>query len=106
VFIAAASNLLPAAAIAGPWMAFAFGLLHGFGFSSVLAGLIPAAEGIWRPLLAFNLGVEAGQLAIVAVFFPLAWLLRSTRFYGTVIVKCGSMIICACALLWFWMRAF
>lgn len=106
VFIAAASNLLPAAANGGPWMAFAFGLLHGFGFSSVLAELIPDAAGIWRPLVAFNLGVEIGQLAIVAVFFPLAWLLRDTRFYRLVVVKGGSIIVCACAALWFFTRAF
>ena len=87
-------------------MAFAFGLLHGFGFSGVLSALIPATEGMWRPLLAFNLGVEIGQLAIVALFFPLAWLLRDTRFYTLVVVKGGSVIVCGCAALWFITRTF
>jgi hypothetical protein len=87
-------------------MAFAFGLLHGFGFSSVLAGLIPENGGIWRPLLGFNLGVEAGQLAIVVLFFPVAWRLRATRFYRLFVVKGGSLVICGCAALWFFARAF
>jgi hypothetical protein len=107
VFIAAACNFLPAAAgIGGPWMAFSFGLLHGFGFAGVLAELVPDTGQVWRPLLGFNLGVEVGQLAIVAVFFPLAWLLRGTQFYRLAIVRGGSAIVCACAALWFCARAF
>jgi hypothetical protein len=107
VFIAAACNFLPAAAgMSGPWMAFSFGLLHGFGFAGVLAELVPDTGQVWRPLLGFNLGVELGQLAIVAVFFPLAWALRDTRFYRLVIVRGGSAVVCACAVLWFCRRAF
>jgi len=107
VFIAAACNFLPAAAgIGGPWMAFGFGLLHGFGFAGVLAELVPDTGQVWRPLLAFNLGVELGQLAIVAVFFPLAWALRGTQFYRLAIVRGGSAVISACAVLWFCARAF
>lgn len=107
VFIAAASNLLPnRAASGGPWMAFAFGLLHGFGFAGVLAGLMPEDGSAWRPLLAFNLGVEAGQLAIVAVFFPLAWWLRATPFYRVVLLRAGSVAVCVCALVWFIARTF
>lgn len=50
-----------------PWLvAFAFGLLHGFGFAAALAEIgLPQGE-LPTALLAFNLGVEAGQLAIVA----------------------------------------
>ncbi len=107
VFIAAACNFLPAVAgIGGPWMAFSFGLLHGFGFAGVLAELVPDTGQVWRPLLGFNLGVELGQLAIVAVFFPLAWALRGTQFYRIVIVRGGSAVVCACAALWFCTRAF
>jgi len=61
---------------------------------------------LWRTLLAFNLGVEAGQLAIVALFLPGAYLLRQTRFYQTGVLYGGSAIAGLCALLWFWQRAF
>jgi hypothetical protein len=51
-----------------PWIvAFAFGLLHGFGFAGALAEIGLPPEGIAMPLLLFNLGVEAGQLIVVMV---------------------------------------
>lgn len=61
-----------------PWIvAFAFGLLHGFGFSGTLSRLgIPSAE-IPQALLFFNLGVEAGQLAFVTFFLGFVFSLRS-----------------------------
>lgn len=106
VFIAAISNFMPAIAAAfGPWMAFAFGLLHGFGFASVLAGLVSRSAEAWRPLLAFNLGVELGQFAIVALFFPLAWAVRTKRFYRSGVVRAGSALVCASAVVWFVARA-
>lgn len=57
---------------------FAFGLVHGMGFASVLRelGLGSAPGGVVMPLLKFNLGVEAGQLAVAAVAFPLILLAR------------------------------
>jgi len=59
-----------------PWLvAFAFGLLHGFGFAGVLGELGLPQEAIWMPLLAFNVGVELGQLSFVAlIFLPTVWL--------------------------------
>jgi hypothetical protein len=61
-----------------PWIvAFAFGLLHGFGFAGTLSKLgIPSGD-IPQSLLFFNLGVEAGQLAFVAVFLTFVYSLRS-----------------------------
>jgi hypothetical protein len=55
-------------------LAFGFGLVHGFGFAGVLADLGFTAEAALLPLLAFNLGVEAGQLLFAALTVPLlAW---------------------------------
>ncbi len=48
-----------------------FGLIHGFGFSSYLQALLGSESDIFIPLLAFNVGVEIGQLAIVAVILLL-----------------------------------
>jgi hypothetical protein len=51
-----------------PWaVAFVFGLIHGFGFSGALTEIGLPAEQVTLPLLTFNLGVEAGQLSVVAV---------------------------------------
>jgi hydrogenase/urease accessory protein HupE len=61
-----------------PWIvAFAFGLLHGFGFAGTLSRLGIPARDIPQALLSFNLGVEAGQLAFVAVFLAFVHSLRS-----------------------------
>ena len=59
-------------------VAFGSGLVHGFGFASVLADLgLPQGTLALAPA-GFNLGVEAGQLAIVTEFLPLAYALRRT----------------------------
>ena len=59
-----------------------------------------------RSLLGFNVGVELGQLAIVAVALPLAWRMRETRFYRRFVLAGGSLAIAAVAALWFTERAF
>jgi hypothetical protein len=58
---------------------FAFGLVHGLGFASALreAGVGSTSRGLLGPLVQFNLGVEAGQLAVAAFVFPIILALRS-----------------------------
>lgn len=87
-------------------LAFVFGLVHGFGFAGALKelGLDPAA--LARTLVGFNVGVELGQLGIVAIALPLAWWVRDTRFYRRVVLGGGSVAIAAVAALWFAERAF
>ncbi len=65
-----------------PWLvAFAFGLLHGFGFAGALGELGLPEDQVWMPLLSFNLGVEAGQLAFVAVVIgPVIALRKAPRW--------------------------
>ena len=106
VVVAAANNLRPL--IGGRrWMvAFGFGLIHGFGFASVLADLgLPTASLAWS-LAGFNVGVELGQLAIVAVFLPLAFVLRHTGLYRHVVFTGGSWAALILAAVWFVERAF
>jgi hypothetical protein len=56
------------------WMlTFGFGLVHGFGFANVLRELGLPSSGLARSLLSFNLGVEAGQIMIVASLWPALW---------------------------------
>jgi apolipoprotein N-acyltransferase len=44
-----------------------FGLIHGMGFSNYLRSLLGSEQSIWQPLLAFNIGLELGQLVIVVI---------------------------------------
>jgi len=87
-------------------LAFCFGLLHGFGFASVLADLGLPQGALVLALVGFNLGVEVGQLAIVAVFLPVAFALRGTRFYQFGVLRIGSMIVAALASWWLVQRMF
>lgn len=106
VLLAAGLNLL-AAAPARRWQAaFAFGLLHGFGLASAIDDLGVPAGGLLPTLLAFNLGVEAGQLAVVAALLPLAYALRQRAWYAPVVLRGGSVLVGAVALLWLVERAF
>jgi hypothetical protein len=106
VVLAALNNLFPVVAD-GRWMAaFGFGLLHGFGFAGALHDLGLPAGSLALSLAGFNLGVEAGQLAIVVLFLPLAFALRSTWIYRRMVVAGGSIAIAALAAVWFVERAF
>ena len=105
IIVAALNNVFPQVT-EGRWrIAFAFGLLHGFGFASVLAemGLPKGARLV--SLVAFNLGVETGQLAVVLAVMPLAYLVRFTAFYRRGVMPWGSSAIAATALVWFIQRA-
>jgi hydrogenase/urease accessory protein HupE len=63
-----------------PWMvAFAFGLLHGFGFAGALAEIGLPQRDIPLALAAFNIGVELGQLAFIGAVFGILWLVRRVR---------------------------
>jgi hypothetical protein len=106
VVLAALNNLFPVVAN-GRWIAaFGFGLLHGFGFAGALQDLGLPADSLALSLFGFNLGVEAGQLAIVVVFLPLAFGLRSTWAYRRLLFGGGSVAIAAVAGVWLVERAF
>lgn len=102
----AALDNLRARPLAGRWtIAFAFGLVHGFGFAGVLKDLGLGGGEVLAPLVGFNLGVELGQLMIVGLFVPLAWALRDTRLYRVGVLQGGSLAIAGLALLWLAERA-
>lgn len=96
----------PAARRGLPYVAVAFGLVHGFGFSAVLRELVLPRAGRVVALLSFNLGIELAQLAFVALILgPLAWLARRPDFYRRWVVRGGSAIIAAIASYWLVTRA-
>ncbi len=105
VVLAALNNLKPVVAERRWAVAFAFGLIHGFGFASVLADLGLPQGTLLLALVGFNLGVETGQLAIVGAFLPLAYALRGSWFYRRVVFTGGSATIALVALVWLAERA-
>jgi HupE / UreJ protein len=106
VVLAALNNVWPLVHGRRWVVAFVFGLIHGFGFASVLADLGLPSGTLVLALVGFNLGVEAGQLAIVAVFLPLAYALRRTALYRRGVFFGGSLLIAALAGVWLAERAF
>jgi hypothetical protein len=106
VVLAALNNLWPLVHRWRALVAFGFGLIHGFGFASVLADLGLPQGALVLSLVGFNVGVELGQLAIVAVFLPLAYGLRRGLFYRRVVMTGGSVCIALIALVWLAERAF
>ena len=83
ITIAALHNLWPVATVNEAAIAFVFGLFHGFGFASVLGSLGLGTDHLVLSLLGFNLGVEIGQVAIIAAVFPVLFLTRRLRIVPT-----------------------
>ena len=106
VLLAALNNLWPVV-FARRWaVAFGFGLIHGFGFASVLRDLGLPQGALLLALVGFNLGVEIGQLAIVSAFLPAAHVLRGTWLYRRLLFTGGSAAIALVAAIWLIERAF
>lgn len=88
------------------WLiAFVFGLFHGFGFASVLADLGVKGEFLTLTLLGFNIGVELGQVAIIALIFPILYFMRKLKLYPKFLVYL-SVVLIVISLYWFVERAF
>jgi hypothetical protein len=105
VAIAGALNLIPSAARLAVGIAFGFGLVHGFGFAGALGELGLERGAVAAPLLGFNLGVECGQLAIVAAVLPLLYAVRSSLLYRRRVVPAISIAIGLLAVGWLIERA-
>jgi hypothetical protein len=106
VLLAALNNLRPVLVETRWRLTFLFGLVHGFGFANALKDLGLARSELAAPLVLFNLGVEAGQLAIVAVLVPLAWAARRWRGYPRWVLGAGSAIVAMIAIVWLIERLF
>jgi len=87
-------------------LAFAFGLVHGFGFAGILAELDLPTPRLAPALLGFNVGVELGQLGVVALVWPLLRLARRQHRIHRWVAELGSASICGLGLFWFVSRAF
>jgi hydrogenase/urease accessory protein HupE len=90
-----------------PWvarwaLAFVFGLVHGLGFASALreTGLGAPGTSLIVPIASFNLGVEAGQLAVAAVVLAVAWQLRRLPVFARHGPRAISLLVAGCGLVW------
>ncbi len=88
-------------------LTFVFGLIHGLGFASMLRPLLPP-EGVILPLLVFNVGVEAGQIVVLAAAIPVLGVVIGgfgVRRYRRYLLPCSSVLLAASGLMWLAERA-
>lgn len=105
VAIAAINNLVPLLRDRSWYAAAGFGLIHGFGFAGVLQDLALPPAQFAVGLLGFNLGVELGQLLLVALFLPFAFALRDGWVYRRIVLQAGSTAIVVISAVWVAQRA-
>lgn len=105
IVFAAMHNLRPLLT-RGRWLlAGGFGLIHGFGFASVLGELPLGISERGLALAGFNVGVELGQLGFIVLFLPVLWWIRQHPIYIRSILPVSSMLIAFIAMLWLCQRA-
>ena len=84
------------------WLTFGFGLIHGFGFASVLRemGISSGETGILMPLLSFNLGIETGQITVAAIVLPMIWWINNNVKIAEKLLKGCSLSVCLMGTYW------
>lgn len=106
IIVVAIANIIGIRNSGTKTVVFGLGLIHGLGFANVLAPLGLAQKTLVVSMLAFNVGVEIGQLAIVLLAFPILYILRKQRLYVPIILYGVSLIAIIVAFRWFVIRAF
>ena len=90
-----------------PWAAGLFGLVHGFGFASVLREFGLPREALAWSLFSFNVGVEIGQLIVVVIVATLLnFVRRWNPMMGRRVTLGGSIVVIAAGSFWFVQRVF
>lgn len=95
-------NLISKAPKGRRLLTFSFGLVHGFGFASVLEemGIRSIETGILVPLFSFNLGVEVGQILVTSLVLPLIWWLHTKPLIERYFVPVCSILVSCAGLYW------
>ena len=106
IVLAAVDNLRPYLPRKRWLIAFGFGLIHGLGFASALGPLNLPPLGVATALLGFNLGIEAGQIAVALPFLAAVYSLRVLGLYARGLLPVGSAVALVLACFWFVDRAF
>ncbi|MGI9027686.1 MAG: HupE/UreJ family protein [Candidatus Saccharimonadales bacterium] len=84
---------------------FFFGLFHGLGFAGLLQEINVPDDKFVSSLLAFNIGIEFGQLIVIALALPVIYLLRNKSWYP-LLIKIVAVIISTIAIIWIFQRVF
>lgn len=105
IIMVAANNIFPKFKEGAALVIFFFGLFHGMGFASVMGEIPFRMENLVKVLIAFNAGVEIGQLAIVVTAFGVLFALRKLTLYQPVVLRLGSAAAAVVAAFWFLQRA-
>ncbi|MEM7105728.1 MAG: HupE/UreJ family protein [Bacteroidota bacterium] len=84
-----------------PFIVFGFGLLHGLGFAAVLSAFGLPENNLVASLLAFNIGVELGQLIVLFTTAALLWLIRKKSWYRQWVQIPASLLIAMVGIFWF-----
>lgn len=100
IVLAALANLHPRARGLGWMLAFGFGLIHGFGFAGVLGGLDLPPDALVLALAGFNIGVEAGQLALIVATLPVLLLLGRAQAWRRRLLPAGSLAAAFVGAFW------
>lgn len=103
--LAAFHNIIPIFKGKDWLIAFVFGLFHGFGFASVLGDIGLTDEFLVYSLLGFNIGVEIGQLVIIALIFPVLYVIRKRKSYPKILIGVSIFLIIA-SIYWIIERVF
>jgi hypothetical protein len=99
ILVMALHNLRPF--LPHKWLViFVFGLFHGLGFASVMEHLSFRMVELVTVMVLFNVGVELGQLLLVAIIFPILFMLRERSWYVPVVLRGGSVLIALMATYW------
>lgn len=106
IILVAVNNFVLRATSVTYVMILILGLFHGLGFASVMGNLPFRMDSALKVVIGFNIGVEIGQMVIVAFVFPLLYLLRKNSLYIPVVLKGGSIVLGVIACYWFIQRAF
>jgi hypothetical protein len=107
VYVGADNLLIKEGRDVRAWIAFAFGFIHGFGFASVLREMDLPSRALGWSVFAFNVGVEIGQLLVVAIVATALTLLRArSEAAGRRLAFAGSIVVMAAGAFWFVQRVF
>jgi hypothetical protein len=105
IILVALNNIFPLFRKGILLIVFLFGLFHGLGFATVMGQLPFRMTDLVSVLVAFNVGVEIGQIVVVAgIFLVILWLCKR-KFYPTAVPVYGSAVLCVVAGYWFIQRA-
>lgn len=104
ILLSALNNVFPLVRRRRWLIAFSFGLIHGFGFASVLTDMALPTTLLVAALAGFNIGVELGQISLVVLLLPILYIYRSSRWFRLATLYGGSAAIMVFATLWIYER--